>query len=76
MASVKRFSKGDLVAFKTVAFGMVNAHVVEGNRYVPLMGERVKVRISSRKNKGYPIGMIYEFTPGSLIFRPRVKKGA
>lgn len=68
------FEVGDLVKFKTVAFGWVNARVILKKRYVPLLGERIRVRVTSRTNKGYPMGLCYEFTPGSLVLRPRPKK--
>lgn len=68
MAS-KTYEVGELVAFKTMAFGIVLGRVVEKNRYVPLLGERVRVRITSRKNKGYPMGLCYEFTPGGIWSR-------
>jgi hypothetical protein len=44
----KTYSVGDLVSFKAAAGGVILARVVEKNRYVPQLGERVKVRITSR----------------------------
>lgn len=69
MSAQQNYEIGDLVGFKTLRGGIVFAKVVERKRYVPLMGERIKIRITSRKNRFYPLGLVYETTPGSLFLR-------
>ncbi len=64
------YNKGDLVKFKSARGGWVLGRVVEKLRYVPrLKGERIAVRVTSRNNKNYPFGLVYDFTPGTIVLR-------
>ncbi len=62
---------GDLVAFHDMFGETVLGKVIKSKRYVPMTGDRVLVRISSRKATLYPFGLCYDFTPSSLWKRER-----
>lgn len=60
------FAVGNLVAFKTYRGEIIKARVVKPLHYVPMEGERVTIKITSRKSSMYPMGLLYNFTPGRI----------
>jgi hypothetical protein len=47
------------VAYRTMLSGVVLGKIVRESYYVPLMGDYVDVKVTSRKNPNYPLGLVY-----------------